>query len=129
MAEERILVCDDDDDVRAVVALSLEAIGGFRVVPARSGAEALEKLVEAPPDLVVLDVVMPELDGPATLLRLRALPAGERVPVVFLSARSEPGEVSRLRRLGADEVLAKPFDPMTFPERIREVLDRRGARA
>ncbi|HKE00401.1 MAG TPA: response regulator [Planctomycetota bacterium] len=127
MTEERILVCDDDDDVRAVLALSLEAVGGFRVVQARSGKEALALYPSSTPDLVVLDVMMPDLDGPSTLERLRRLPGGRRARVVFLSARSEPAEVARLQRLGVDDVLEKPFDPMTLPDRLRAILERRSA--
>jgi two-component system, OmpR family, response regulator len=127
VSQERILVCDDDDDVRAVVALSLEAVGGFQVEQARSGAEALELYARSRPVLVLLDVQMPQLDGPSTLARIRALPGGHEVPVVFLSATTRRAEVDRLRSLGVDDVLEKPFDPLALASRIRDILGRRAA--
>ncbi len=122
MSGERILVCDDDDDVRAVVCMSLEVVGEFSVVAVSKGEEALAAFVASPPDLVILDVMMPAMDGPTTLARLRELPGGASVPVVFLSAKSQRSELDNLRDLGVRAVLEKPFDPMTLPDRIRGVL-------
>ena len=132
MSDERILVCDDDDDVRAIVEMALAAVGGFSVTPSSSGHAALELFSLVKPDLVILDVMMPEMDGPTTLARLRALPGGDAVPVVFLSAKTQRSEVERLRAYSVLDVLEKPFDPMALPQLVRSLLDRaatRGIRA
>jgi len=120
----RILVVDDEDHIREVAEVSLEAIGGHEVVTAASGIEAIEKAVTERPDAILLDVMMPELDGPATLARLRSEPATRGIPVVFLTAKVREGDVERLRALDVAGVLAKPFDPMTLSEQLSRILNR-----
>jgi two-component system OmpR family response regulator len=117
-----ILLVDDDADIRRVAALALERIGGFRVELASSGEEALERATAAPPDLLLLDVSMPGMDGPATLAALRHNAPTERVPVVFFTAIANADEVIRLRALGAVGVVGKPFDVMGLSARIRGIL-------
>lgn len=119
MSRGRLLLVDDDEDVRAVARLSLERVGGWTVVPAGSGAEAVATAAEGAFDAVLLDVMMPDVDGPATLALLRPL-LGPDVPVVFLTAKS--GEAGGLRALGAAGVLAKPFDPMALPRELDALL-------
>jgi len=92
-------------------------------VTAPSGLEGLRKAVETRPDLVLLDVLMPGMDGAATLRALRKLPATSAVPVVFLTAQDLPSELQRLYELGAAAVLTKPFDPVTLPGKLRAVLE------
>jgi CheY-like chemotaxis protein len=91
-----------------------------------SGAEAVAKAAAFAPDLVVLDVMMPGMDGPGTLAALRALPALARTPVVFMTAKVQPAEIAHFRSLGALEVIAKPFDPMRLADTIREIWRRHG---
>jgi CheY-like chemotaxis protein len=123
MSAGRILVVDDEDDIRRVATLSLERVGGWEVVPASSAAEAVAAAQGGGFDAVLLDVMMPDVDGPATLERLRPI-LGPGVPVVFLTAKVQPADVERLRGLGASGVLAKPFDPMRLPGELAKVLTR-----
>jgi two-component system, OmpR family, response regulator len=119
----RLLLVDDDEDIRAVARLSLERLGGWSVVAVASGRAALEVVArDGPFDVVLLDVTMPEMDGPATLAHLRAGPLGADVPIVFLTARSGRAERERLGALGAAATLAKPFDPLVLPRELERVL-------
>jgi two-component system OmpR family response regulator len=120
-ALSRILFVEDDPDIQVVATLALESLGGFRVLACSSGAEALSRFAELAPDLVLLDVMMPGMDGPATLEALRRLPGGSTTPVVFMTARVQAHEVSRYKALGAVEVISKPFDPMRLAEVVREI--------
>ncbi len=122
MSARRILLVDDDLDIRRIAALSLGRLGGFRIDLAASGPEALEIAAREAPDLVLLDVSMPGMDGPATLLSLRANAATRGIPVVFFTATSSEAEVARLCALGAVAVIPKPFDVADLPRRVRDVL-------
>jgi CheY-like chemotaxis protein len=120
----RLLLVDDEDAIRAVARMSLERLGGWAVVPVVSGQAALEAAVDDGPfDAVLLDVMMPGLDGPATLQRLREGPLRAEVPVVFLTAKTGEAERARLCSLGAAGVIAKPFDPMSLPAELEQILD------
>ena len=123
MSLKRILYAEDEPLIQAVAKLALEKVGGFEVLICNSGAEALEKVAAFAPDLILLDVVMPGLDGPATLQRLRLDPATSAIPVVFLTANAQPGEVAQYKSLGAMDVVAKPFNPMTLAAQIRAIWD------
>src|SRR5690349_10525106 len=101
LALRNILLVDDDPDIRRIAALSLGRIGGFQVTLAASAKEALEQVNRSVPDLILLDVSMPDVDGPSTLAALRSLPLAASVPVVFLTAGASDPEVLRLRALGA----------------------------
>jgi CheY-like chemotaxis protein len=114
----RILFVEDDPDIQVVATLALESLGGFAVLACGSGAEALARFAGFAPDLVLLDVMMPGMDGPATLEALRRLPAGD-VPVVFMTARVQAHEILQYREMGAVDVIAKPFDPMTLAETVQ----------
>lgn len=120
----RILLVDDEQDIRTVVQLSLTALGGFTVEGCASGPEAIRLIPVFQPDLILLDVMMPGMDGPATLLRLRADPATAHVPVVFVTARVQPREVLDYKKMGALDVVAKPFDPMTLPDLLRGIWEK-----
>jgi two-component system OmpR family response regulator len=126
MSVRRILLVDDDPDIRQIAALSLRRNGQFEVRLAASGQEALVAAASDPPDLVLLDVSMPGMDGPATLDALRAIPAAARVPVVFFTATSSDAEAARLCALGAVAVIPKPFDVAALPRSIRDILTRVG---
>lgn len=119
----RILLVEDEPDLRTVARMALEALGGFTVACCASGEEALARAAGFGPDLILLDVMLPGLDGPATLARLRADPATAAVPVVFLTGRVAPGETGAWLALGALGVIPKPFDPLALPDRLRRMLE------
>lgn len=124
MRQHRILYVDDDADMRDIAVLSLSREGAFDVRACASGRQALSIIPDWTPDLMLLDVVMPEWDGPATLAHLRDSPTGRKLPVVFITARSAPAEAERLRALGAVGLIAKPFNPMTLAAEIKTYLPR-----
>lgn len=119
----RILYVEDDVDIRTVAKLALEAVGGFTVQVAASGDEAVIRVRDFAPDLLLLDVMMPGMDGPATLRVLRAGSDAENVPAIFMTARALPGEVAALKAQGALGVITKPFDPMTLADQIRTLWE------
>ena len=124
-----VLVVDDDPDIRRIAALSLERIGGYHVVLASSGEEAVEIATGAAMGsvgAVLLDVTMPRADGPTTLAALLAIPGMRGVPIVFFTATASEAEVRRLEGLGAAGVVAKPFDLMDLPRRLQAILERAG---
>jgi CheY-like chemotaxis protein len=118
----KVLIIDDEPDIRRIARLGLTRVGKMDVVEAASGAEGLIKAKEERPDAVLLDVMMPGLDGPSTLARLREDPATAGIPVVFLTAKAIAAELDRLKVLGASGVLTKPFDPMTLARDLLTAL-------
>ncbi len=118
---EKILIVEDDPDIQTVARMALEAIGGFTVEACNSGKDALIKAPAFGPHLILLDVMMPEMDGPTTLKELRGNPAFETTPVVFCTAKAMPSEMEQYVALGAAGVIAKPFDPMTLADQVREI--------
>ena len=122
MVARRILVIEDEDDIREVAQVSLELIGRYEVVTACNGAQGLASAREQRPDAILLDVMMPDLDGPGVLAVLRADPTTHDIPVVFLTARAQPEERARLAALGADGVLTKPFDPLRLARDVATAL-------
>jgi len=116
----KVLVIDDEPDIRRIARLGLTKVGKMDVVEASNGTEGLARAER--PDAILLDVMMPGLDGPSTLARLREDPDTAAVPVVFLTAKAIAAEVDRLRSLGAAGVLTKPFDPMTLARELRAAL-------
>lgn len=118
----KVLIVDDEPDIRRIAKLGLSRVGGMEVVEAASGAEALVRAKADKPDAVLLDVMMPGLDGPSTLARLREDPATSGIPVVFLTAKAIAAELERLKVLGAAGVLTKPFDPRTLARELRALL-------
>lgn len=114
---------DDEPDIRTIGVLALETVGGFCVKQCESGADALESIAAFKPDLILLDVMMPGLDGRATLQRLRELPEGKDLPVIFFTAKTHADEIAALKRLGAVAVMSKPFDPMTLATDIKHVWE------
>jgi two-component system OmpR family response regulator len=124
-ALQSVLLVEDHPDIRKIAKTALEMVGGLTVRACESGAEALAAVAEFKPQLVLLDVMMPDMDGPGVLERLRADPLTAAIPVVFLTAKAGAGEADRLRALGALDVLTKPFDPMTLHEKVRAAWDKR----
>lgn len=116
---QRVLYVEDEPDIQAVARLALEVVGGLTVRTCSSGEQALNEAPGFAPELVLLDVMMPGMDGPGTLKALRALPELAAVPVVFMTAKVQPQEVAHYTALGALGVIAKPFDPMTLAEQVQ----------
>ncbi len=118
-----VLHVDDEPDIREVAAFALEMDPEIKVRSAPSGREALDVLKSnVPVDVVLLDVMMPELDGPGTLEQLRRLPGHGDTPVIFMTARAQSHEMDRFLALGAIAVIIKPFDPMTLGQHLRDHL-------
>ncbi|MDX1532499.1 MAG: response regulator, partial [Rhodothermales bacterium] len=120
---QHVLVVEDDPDIQAIVRLALESIGGFTVAVASNGREALEIAPAFGPDLVLLDVMMPELDGPSTLQHLRRRPETAETPVVFLTAKAQQHETEHYRTLGIADIIPKPFDPVVPPVQVRTIWE------
>jgi two-component system, OmpR family, response regulator len=116
------LVIDDDDDIRLVVKMSLRLIGGLDVIEASSGQEGVDLAMRVRPDIIMLDVMMPGMDGPTVLHQLYNNPLTSGIPVIFLTAKAMPGEIGRLKDLGAVGVLTKPFDPMQLAADVQALL-------
>ena len=120
----KILHVEDEPDIREVARLALETVGGFVVESCASGEDAVVRAPAFRPDLVLLDVMMPGLDGPATFQRLRQIPGFEKIPVIFMTAKAMPQEIERFRELGALDVITKPFDPMELADQVRKIWAR-----
>lgn len=118
----RILYVDDEADIREVAHMSLELDPELEVRTCACGADAIEEAAAWQPDLILLDVMMPGMDGPTVFAHLREQPQTATIPVVFITARTQASEVRGFEALGALGVLAKPFDPMSLASRVRELL-------
>lgn len=116
----KILCIEDDADIRAIAQIALEDIGGFTVKFCSNGYEGLAEAEAFMPDLFLLDVMMPEIDGPTTLQKLRKLPTIKNVPTIFMTGKVQSFEMADYKKLGIVDVIAKPFDPMTLADRIRK---------
>ena len=122
MTKRRILIVDDEDDIREVAQVSLEVTAGWKVLTASSGGEGLRIARADQPDAILLDVMMPDMDGPTTLQKLQADPAIRHIPVVLLTAKLQPADRKRFAELGVAGVLAKPFDPLKLAGQVTEAL-------
>jgi len=118
-----VLLVDDEPDIRTIGAMSLRKVGKLEVSTASSGAEAVEAAAATLPDVILLDVMMPGMDGPETLRLLRENPVTERTPVVFMTAKVLRSEIDRWLSLGAIGVIRKPFDPLTLPTELRAICE------
>jgi CheY-like chemotaxis protein len=122
MTTKRILLIDDEADLREVAQLSLEMVGGWQVIEGSSGSEGLAKAEKEQPDAILLDLMMPDMDGFTTFKRLQANNATKQIPVIFLTAKVNPDERSQLAQLGVSGVIAKPFDPMSLAQQVADTL-------
>lgn len=122
MSPKRILIIDDEEHIREIAALSFELDEGWIITTAASGAEGVEAALAARPDLILLDVMMPELDGPATLRCLQSDDHLNDVPVILLTAKVQTSDKQRYLSLGVSGVIAKPFDPLTLPAEVQAIL-------
>jgi len=118
-----ILMIEDEPDIQTVAKLSLESVGGFNVEVCSSGQEAIDKAPGVNPDLILLDVMMPGMDGPTTLLKLKKIPELSNTPIIFMTAKVQPQEVRQYKELGAIDVIAKPFDPMALSDNVRAIWE------
>jgi CheY-like chemotaxis protein len=118
----RILIIDDEDDIREVAALSLETVANWQVITANSGRTGIESAAVEQPDAILLDVMMPEMDGPTTFLELRKRPETSAIPVLLLTAKVQGADQRRFAGLGVSAVLVKPFDPLTLAQQISDAL-------
>ncbi len=120
---QRILLADDEPDILEVSKIALETVGGFEVEVCSSGAELLQLLPDFRPDLIIMDVMMPDMAGPEVLARVRQLPDYSGIPVIFLTGVANGIELKALRDSGAADVILKPFDPMTLADRVDGIWD------
>ncbi len=117
----KILYVEDEEDIREVAKLALEAVGGFEVKLCGSGTDALQEALLFSPDLILLDVMMPGMDGQTTFQELRKIPQLANTPIIFMTAKVQ--EVARYKEMGALDVIAKPFDPMILSDQIKAIWE------
>ncbi|MGH7770824.1 MAG: response regulator [Candidatus Binatia bacterium] len=122
MTGKRILIIDDEDDILEVAQVSLEVVAGWEVLTASSGNQGVAKAKVEQPDAILLDVMMPDVDGPATLRKLQADPTTKDIPVILLTAKVQACDRLRFSDLGVAAVLAKPFDPTRLASQVAEAL-------
>lgn len=118
----KILLVDDEADIRKIAKLSLEAVGKHQTVMAENAPEGIALAIAEQPDLILMDVMMPGMDGPTALAQLRADARTQHIPLIFMTAKVQRAEVERYQALGARGVIGKPFDPMTLPGEIARIL-------
>jgi CheY-like chemotaxis protein len=119
---KRILVIDDEDDIREIAQIGLEMVAHWQVQAANSGEEGITKAKAERPDAILLDVMMPDMDGPTTFQKLRADPETSQIPVIFLTAKVQSADRRQFTDLGVKSVIAKPFDPLTLAEEVARIL-------
>ncbi|HEY3739193.1 MAG TPA: response regulator [Bryobacteraceae bacterium] len=124
----KVLCIDDDPDILVIARIALEAFGGLSLLTSENGRDGVREAAAWQPDLIIMDVMMPELDGPATLKLLReqeeSSASATRIPVIFMTARAEQGQVDHYLSLGAAAVIPKPFDPMTLSKDLVAIWQR-----
>ncbi len=121
---KKVLLVDDDQNIRFVTQVSLEGLTQWQIILAESGQEALTKAVVEKPDLILLDMMMPGMDGRTTFAKLKELAELSATPIIFMTAKVQTHEVEGYLKMGAAGVIAKPFDPMKLAEEICQTLDK-----
>ena len=122
MSAKRILIIDDEPDIREVAQMSLETVSGWQVLSAESGDEGITKAKQEKPDAILLDAMMPSMDGPATFQKLQADPSTQQIPVIMFTAKVQAADRMRFAALGVKDVIEKPFDPMKLGSQIAAIL-------
>lgn len=117
----KILYAEDEADIREIASLALESIGQFEIETCESGVPVIDLAMSFQPQLILLDVMMPDMDGPSTLKALNNHEVLRHIPVIFLTAKILPDEIERFKALGAIDVINKPFDPMTLADELRNI--------
>lgn len=120
--QPKILYVEDEQDIQTIARIALEKIGGFNLTVCSSGKEALEKVTDLDPDIILLDVMMPEMDGLETFQALQKIPECAGIPVVFMTARVQAHEIKHYLAIGAVGVIAKPFSPLTLADQVKTIL-------
>jgi CheY-like chemotaxis protein len=120
---ERILYAEDDNDIQQIAILALETLGGFTIKTCNDGLEVISAIEDFIPQLILLDVMMPNMDGPNALEKIREIEAFKITPAIFMTAKVQPEEVKKYLDMGAVGVIAKPFDPMTLADQIRDIWE------
>ncbi len=123
---QKIMYVEDEPDIQTIARIALEQIGGFDLLVCSSGQAALDQVSDFAPDIILLDVMMPEMDGIETFRQLKTLPACADVPVVFMTARVQTHEIKEYTDLGAVDVIAKPFSPITLAEQVKTIIQNVG---
>ncbi|MCG8366150.1 MAG: response regulator [Pseudanabaenales cyanobacterium] len=123
MPTKHILIVDDEDDIREVAELALEAVGGWQVSTASSGLVGLAKAAAEQPDAILLDVMMPDMDGLETFQKLRANAVTQQIPVILLTAKTQATDQNRFLEVGVTGIITKPFKAMLLADQIAELLD------
>ena len=118
----RLLYVEDERDIRDIALISLRDVGGFDVSLSGSGPDALRRVAALHPDVILLDVMMPGMDGPTTLRELRKIPEVSQTPVIFMTAKVQGQEIEALKQMGALDVIAKPFEPLGLADQVRDIL-------
>ncbi|MCG6935585.1 MAG: response regulator [Candidatus Promineifilaceae bacterium] len=118
---QRILYVEDDPDIQAIARVALESVGGFTVETCNSGQIAVTNAADFRPEMLLIDVMMPDMDGPTTLAALRDQPSLADTPAVFITAKVQPDEIEQLQNYGAVDIITKPFDPMTLSDQLRHI--------
>jgi DNA-binding response OmpR family regulator len=122
VSTRRILIVDDESDIREVAQMSLEMVSGWHVLTAESGDQGIAKARQEKPDAILLDAMMPDMDGAATFQKLQADPSTKQIPVIMFTAKVQPADRKRFADLGAKDIIAKPFDPMKLGSQIAAIL-------
>ncbi|MBF0492558.1 MAG: response regulator [Deltaproteobacteria bacterium] len=117
---EKILYVEDDDDIRILGEMALR-VGPYEVISCSSGPAALKEAAEQNPDLIIMDVMMPGMDGPSALKALGLIPSTQQIPVIFMTAKVQPEEIEAYKKMGAVGVISKPFDPMTLAGEVENI--------
>lgn len=120
----KILYAEDEVDIQSIAQMSLEMMGGFTLQICNDGQQAVDEIEAYQPDLVLLDVMMPNLDGPGALKKIRSLSNFEEIPIIFMTAKVQGSEVDELLELGAAGVISKPFDPMNLSEQVKQIWEK-----
>lgn len=120
----RILYAEDEEDIRAIAQIALEDIGGFQIKYCKNGKEVLNQVENFKPDLLLLDVMMPEMDGPSTLRALHTEYHILDIPTIFMTAKIQPSEIAQYKEMGVIDVITKPFDPMKLAETLHSAWDK-----
>jgi CheY-like chemotaxis protein len=118
----KVLIIDDEEDTRSIASMSLSILGGLEVIEAESGNDGIIKAEQERPDVILLDMMMPVMDGSQTLVALQNNLGTKDIPVIFLTAKAMTSEIERLKRMGAVGVLTKPFDPTLLANQVRQIL-------
>ncbi len=122
MRLEQVLLIDDDPSIRKIAEISLSRVGKWRVFLADSGLQALDVVSREQPDVILLDVMMPGMDGPTTLKYLREKPSLSNTPIIFMTAKVQKHEIDTYCQMGAAGVISKPFDPMLLPAEVERIV-------